>query len=275
MDSNLIEKYLMGIFLFELNIPKVGSYSRVRLGSVITGLLVVFNIIQHAGALDDQSVSVPRRIVVNLVYLSTHLTGLSHLEKQLFRKQDAKDIYHRIQEIGISLNCRLSLKKDWMLLLAVSSHTLFTICILWNAYLSQYFNTVLIQVIRISFEIMSMILTKYLIGKRICYIRSSDEYLDLIEETISHTRKLLKCNKELNEGFKNLATTFVIYNFMLFQSYSYTLLAIHVVGNEIPGANENKLVPSLIVVLNIFTISTSMVWSSSFIIEEVSNVSNY
>lgn len=118
-------------------------------------------------------------------------------------KEDTESVYKRITEIALKLTKRLVQDRDVMILvIAATEHCMARSSSLNLIYLGE------ITVVDVTYgahivmavELMTFAGGKHAIGKRVRYIKSAEEYTDLVEH-ISITRQLHCCNKTLDNTY--------------------------------------------------------------------------
>lgn len=243
----------------------------VRPSIVPMVVLASFLVYAHSLVLYNSSLTALRKLMVNLTYLSTHCLTTSLLLGYVLDRDDYRAIFKRIRDIGHSMNSKLEQQSDWELLLLVCSSFLMISSIVIFIRVQSKTDVILFLLVPIEIEVMCLVVTKYLIAKRLRYIRSSEEYLRRIEDTISHTRQLLQCNSKLNKSFELLGTAIAIFTFNIVQCICYTMFAIHGAGIKMPEAMENRLIEMTVGFANIIVIIILFAWSSTLIADEVSS----
>lgn len=137
-------------------------------------------------------------------------------------------------------------------------------------YLTGANHHMLLCNIPICYEILRVTVVKRLISKGLRHIRTSVEYMDRVEDTVVHTRKLLKCNIKLNETVQSLAGGHLIYTLFVVLHYIHGVWLIYGTGLEIPGAYANHLLSSVQAFVTLLLFGVVLAMTSSSVADEVS-----
>lgn len=217
----------------------------VRPFRIITVFLVLLALVSHvimmAPALQMTIVGVMRYMsftlywILLIIYVGTLLN------------EDTQMVYSSIEAVDKKISAELNQNGDWFLLSMATLKILLVITMFVLSLLRGFelFDCLYFTMIPVRFDLISVAMMKQMIVKRLRYIRSEEELMERIEDTISISRLLLELNFKLTETYGWLANVVAIYTLQTLLFYLYAVWAVYGAGLKLPQIYTNQLIPTI------------------------------
>lgn len=205
-------------------------------------------------------------VVLLMMAVTYYMVSLTYVMTHYIHGYRPKDIYKMIQEVDLSMNATLLKEKDLTLTAITGLFCLLVVFICTQFCVLGTRDLIDLLTIPVSFEILSVVVMKHLIIKRLRHIRTAEDFLERTEDVILYTRQLLDLNEKLNNTYGWLLTTFISSCIQTSLNIIFFYWVIYGVGKEIDWtmkeyypiiAIQSISYVAICIVLNIFSSMTA------------------
>lgn len=239
----------------EYRLHFLGTHVCIRPLKLTTSTIVSIALVSHFTSYATMFPTTIIGLVSYILFISIWVLIMAFLKTNLFDDEERETDYQNFCQIDSGMNTEMPQRTDWTLLVIAGLNILLVVSVSVVVYVRgmdplefTWFSTN-----PIFYKIILLAMMKHLVLKRLKYIRTAEEFMDRIEDTISLTRRLLDFNKRLNYKYGLLSSTFAVYTFQVLLHYFYSIWAVHGANMIIPYSPANHVFSS-VVFYNLITI---------------------
>lgn len=267
------EENVLRVFQFDLeySIHILGKTKSIRPIRTVIGFLVAIALWAHFNVFFAMPVDTIWNFVVYLLAITVWFMFVTYLTTH-FRESDRfQQIYDAILATDVQMNTSIANQTDWMLQglasIDLMAAVLTTTFIFGRGFKNE--DIPFFSFIPFCHQIIEVIVLKYLISKRLRIIRSAEEFMERVEDTIVFTRRLLECNTRLNTAYCRSATAFTAFTCQLALQLLYTMWVVYVAGVETMFDSMSHPVHVTILCCTICSVATLLASFSTLVNNEV------